>query len=350
MIIIQNIKYKLINEISGLEMDDLLDKGWFRFADLIAKVHFLPMDNEIQEVLNIRYPLQNFLLKKSHRRIWNRVENNFRIEFSPAYIDEQKEELYENFKNRMYGIKCLTLNDFLFGENDSLPYDTQELSVYDGGRLIAYSYFDLGINSIASLLCIYDESYRQFSLGNYTMLKEIEYAINLGMDYYYPGYILRTNDLFGYKQNLGNVQYLKEDNWVNSKEEITGDKKFLTLLAKNQEIENYLKTSNIYYKRFLNPYFLYGYITELPDALLKSITPYFLSYLEDEQIVLEYDMEENVFVVSKVITDDFYTFIKDVADCTYYCDETVYLQNIYMYEERILESDSLENLLNYVLD
>jgi len=40
--------------------------------------------------------------------------------------------------------------------------------------LIAVSFFDRGLNAAASLLCIYDSAYAKYSLGIYTMLKEID--------------------------------------------------------------------------------------------------------------------------------------------------------------------------------
>ena len=90
------------------------------------------------------------------------------------------------------------------------------------GQLIAYSYFDLGSNSAASIIGIYDPKLATFSLGYYTMLLEMQYCIEQGIRYYYPGYLVPGYDRFDYKLRLGPMQYyeLRSDDWQPYSEEI----------------------------------------------------------------------------------------------------------------------------------
>ena len=100
-----------------------------------------------------------------------------------------------------------TLRDSLLdGENLNI-FDTQEVAVYDGERLVAFSFFDLGKNSVASIMGIYDPAYSKYSLGFFTMLMEIAFAQENDFEFYYPGYVVPGYERFDYKLRIGEVQY-----------------------------------------------------------------------------------------------------------------------------------------------
>lgn len=73
------------------------------------------------------------------------------------------------------------------------------------------SYFDVGRESLASLLGLYDPAYARFGLGIYTMLEEIEFARARELRFFYPGYVVPGLRSFEYKLELGPVQVLGED-------------------------------------------------------------------------------------------------------------------------------------------
>jgi arginine-tRNA-protein transferase len=95
-------------------------------------------------------------------------------------------------------------------------YNTYEFTVYDGAKLVAVSYFDLGEDSIASILGFYDPEYKAHSLGLYTMLMEVEYGKIQGFKYFYPGYVVPGYDRFEYKLRIGPVDYydLRSGDWL----------------------------------------------------------------------------------------------------------------------------------------
>jgi arginine-tRNA-protein transferase len=75
--------------------------------------------------------------------------------------------------------------------------------IWDGPRLIAVGVFDLGENSIAGILNFYDPDYKKFSLSKCLILKKMEFALNSGRDWYYPGYIGYKLPKFDYKLDPG---------------------------------------------------------------------------------------------------------------------------------------------------
>ena len=71
------------------------------------------------------------------------------------------------------------------------------------GRLLALS--------LASLLAAFHPDYSAYSLGTYTLLREIAFAQETGRSFFYPGYILDRTPLFDYKLRLGSMEFLGRD-------------------------------------------------------------------------------------------------------------------------------------------
>ena len=78
------------------------------------------------------------------------------------------------------------------------------MCIYDGDKLIAVSYFDLGEQSMASLLGLYDHAYNKLSLGTYTMLKEPNTA-DAPAEWFTPG--TSSTSPIDYKLKLGPMEH-----------------------------------------------------------------------------------------------------------------------------------------------
>lgn len=85
--------------------------------------------------------------------------------------------------------------------------NTQLIRIYDGDKLVAFSYFDVGQRVVYSKAGIYDPAYAADSLGIYTMLLEVDLAQRWKYDYYYPGYYSPTFSAFDYKLTLGQMEF-----------------------------------------------------------------------------------------------------------------------------------------------
>ena len=92
-------------------------------------------------------------------------------------------------------------------EDGERVLNTQLFRVYDGKRLVAFSYFDVGRRVMYTKAGIYDPDYADHSLGLFTMLLEVELAVERDFTYYYPGYYAPTFPAFNYKLQFGPMQY-----------------------------------------------------------------------------------------------------------------------------------------------
>ncbi len=189
------------------ELDAYLAKGWYRMGQTIFTTHFLFFDNDVYSAIWVRLPLADYQFRKSLRKLVQRNLNNFDVKIRQGFISREKEDLFQKYRNAFNGRLAPNLKDYLLDGEDYNIYNTFEVAIYDGGQLIAFSFFDIGSESAASILGVYDPDYSKQSLGFFTMLMEISHCLEKGMDFYYPGYVVPGYYRFDYKLRIGEVDY-----------------------------------------------------------------------------------------------------------------------------------------------
>jgi arginyl-tRNA--protein-N-Asp/Glu arginylyltransferase len=199
------------DHLSPEDLDDYLAQGWFRIGQALMTCRVVQFDGVLRPAIWTRLPLVDHRFKKSARRVLTRNAELFRAEVGPVVLDDEREDLYQRYRQIARGERSSTLADFLYGESDRDVFDTREVRVWDGDRLVAFSWFDLGRESVQSLIGVYDPTRTKQSLGFYTMLLEVEHAVNNGLRFHYPGYVLPGDPAMDYKLRLGDVEFL--DPW-----------------------------------------------------------------------------------------------------------------------------------------
>lgn len=191
------------------ELDRYLTSGWRPAGQGIYTADFLRADDEeIYGCIQVRLPLDGFVFKKRHRRLLNRNNRLFRITYH--WADEPDEELLELNQRYMAVHPDKTREDLdlhVKGEYLVKVLDTRIIRVYDGDKLVAFSYFDLGEETAYTKAGIYDPEYAAFSLGIYTMLLEITWLKERGIRFYHPGYVSPGYTVFDYKLQFGGMEY-----------------------------------------------------------------------------------------------------------------------------------------------
>lgn len=288
------------------KLDEYLARGWFRMGMMIFTCHFLCFENELYSAVWTRLPLEDYKFSKSLRKILKRNSERFRVVIRPAEFNTEKDELYQLHKTRFEGYIAPTLSESLFGNsNRSNIYNTWETSIYEGDKLIGASFFDLGSDSMASIMGLFDPSYERYSLGIFTMLLEIQYGQNQNMQYYYPGYVVPGYERFDYKLRVGQVEYyhLRKQSWEHIDTLTHEDLPAELLLAKLQAVEDRLVEANIPYRKYVYQLYdkkLFGF-----DEMEYFRAPVFIklcAYPENPNkwLVLEYEYLNNQYRVSQV--------------------------------------------------
>lgn len=202
-----NLEVDLPRSLSPAELDRRLARGFFRSGPILFRARLLHPDNELRELIHLRVRLDVDPPSKSRRRVLRRNRARFRTTVEPAYVTPDHQRLYDLSRRRFVGFVAEDLDVLALGEWSDV-FDTRQVCVYDGDRLVAVSYFDLGKRSVASILGLHDPGYSKMSLGIYTMLEEMRFARERGARWYYPGYIIPGLAGFEYKTRLGAIQYL----------------------------------------------------------------------------------------------------------------------------------------------
>ncbi len=206
-----------VETLSPEKIDELLANAWFR-SDInvyASSVRF--MGSAWHSSLMLRIALSGFTWKKNLRKLMRRNDGIFTIKIGPFAPSQEKDELWRLFKSSVHQwVLIPELNRILFKDRPAHLFHTWEVCVYHGQRLVAFSAFDKGKTSLASLEAAYDPAYKQYSLGIYTMLLEIDHAMKDGMSHYYPGFLPRDVPMFEYKLRPGQVEFyrLQEKKWL----------------------------------------------------------------------------------------------------------------------------------------
>ena len=206
-----------VQGLSPFELDTLLKSGWSRSNRSLCFTMAHPVDGMWKASLMLRLPLKGFNLKKRLRKLYRLNDQRFLTVIRPFENSAKKESLWQTFKGKVHHWKVVPpLDVHLFNTKNPIDFQSWEVEVYDGDRLIAFSVFDKGVDSIASLEAAYDFEYEKFIPGIYTLLAEIKYAQERNIGYYYPGFIPKNTPMFEYKLRLGRLEFfrIKTREWL----------------------------------------------------------------------------------------------------------------------------------------
>ena len=335
------------------KLDEYLNRGWFRMGQMIFTCRFLCFEGKLFTAVWTRLALKDYTFRKSVRKIFNRNNKRFQIVIRRAQFDSEKENLYKIHRQRFEGYISTNLRKSLFGDADYNIYDTWETCVYDGDKLVAASFFDLGNNSIASIMGLFDPEYNKYSLGFYTMLLEIDFGLRNQAEFYYPGYVVPGYGKFDYKLRIGDTDYFNPDTkeWKPYPNLDTTQLSHQVLNEKLIELQTYFLQKNIPAKILLYPLYersLFGY--EYKDFIHY---PLFISCFHQEEnyrlILVEYDLfKETYRLIRTGRIDNNYTGFIHNAMMRGHDPKKSFFDFLFL-EKIIVESSDMEEIAESVL-
>lgn len=298
------VQYYYPFSLSPSRLDRYLAAGWFRNSIMLFRSKLLCMEGDLFNVVNIRLPINDYSLSRRYQKLVNKNRKLFSVKINRASIDPDKERLYGLHKPRFKGFIYSDLHQFLYSDTIGSVFQTYEIEVRDPqGKLVALSYFDKGQQSIASLIGIYDPEYSKYSLGTFTMLLEVEYALQLGYKFYYPGYIFDKPSVFDYKLKLGNFEYYDwRGKWKPYKDFHQAESCVGHLKQRITDLKDELNGQGLDHSEVLYPLFPLGYMEKTIDPFVKS--PIFLRVHDTpfykKDILFEYNSDEDRYSVNLV--------------------------------------------------
>lgn len=204
-------RLEIINEefeatkVTPEQYDFLLANAWRHFGSHFFRYNFGIYEDEIRRVIPLRIRLADLKISKSQRRVLRR-NADLEVSISPYEVTSETHQLFEFHKRRFKTGVPNSIYDFIARDAASSPTELLEISVRDRGKLVAASFFDLAECSVSAIYGCFDPEETRRSLGIFTMLKVMEYARDLGLEFYYHGYAYEGSSFYDYKKHFTAIE------------------------------------------------------------------------------------------------------------------------------------------------
>ena len=192
-------------EVSPRQLDAFLENGWRHFGAHFFRYNLGFYENEIRRVLPFRVRLSDFTFSKSQRRIFKKNQD-LQIVVRPIEITEDKKILFNRHKQRFSSGAPRSIYDFLERDAANTPCKAMEICVLNKEKLLAASFFDVGETAVSGIYAMFAPEENSRSLGIFTMLLEIDFAVEHGKKFYYQGYAYEGNSFYDYKKRFSALE------------------------------------------------------------------------------------------------------------------------------------------------
>lgn len=163
-----------------------------------------------------RVDVHAFKWRDTFRRIKNRGDRSFRIQASRPVLDDSHLRLF-NLHRTIRGLGDLDRDyracDYEGFLVQSCCSETVELSYWLENELVAVSIIDCGRTSLSAVYSYFDPQHSRYSLGTYSILKQIEFARSSGRKYVYLGMFVANNSHLNYKSRFTPQERYIDGHW-----------------------------------------------------------------------------------------------------------------------------------------
>jgi leucyl-tRNA---protein transferase len=207
-------QYTLPTQHHPEKIDELLAIGWFRMGQSMFTNRFVSFNDCIYRTVWLRHCLADYQRSKTFTTLLRR-NKKFTISFHPLCISQAHVDLFAKYKAAMsFDISDSIENLlFCFAQKHGDVFNTYQIDLHDGDKLIACSYLDFGYKSAEGISSFYDTDYASYSLGKYLIYLQLDICFGNNMRYFYPGYFVPSYPHLDYKLllNPSCLQYFAYD-------------------------------------------------------------------------------------------------------------------------------------------
>ena len=184
-----------------------LDANFRRSGRLI----YQPVCKGCRQCVSIRVPVNRFAPSKTQRRVLRR-NSDLHLHVTSAVADHERFDLYRRYCQSWHKHdEAPTYLDFERFLYDS-PVESIDFSYRDAvGKLLAVGVCDVSSSALSSVYFYFDPDESKRSLGTLGAIREIEYAQQKKIPFYYLGYFVSGCDAMSYKASFRPFQKLGLD-------------------------------------------------------------------------------------------------------------------------------------------
>lgn len=194
--------------LSEIELGDRLRRGDRRQGYVLYQPE-CPSCNACEA---IRLHVPSYQMTGREERIKRRGDRDLSLRIGPPIIDRRRVEIYNAHKvgrglrDGQAPIDTDGYRDFLV----ATCCETFEISYFLGDQLLGVAICDRADDSLSAVYCCYDPAYSRYSIGAYSILKQLEYCKRTGLRYLYLGLYIEESENMRYK-----ARYLPHERLVN---------------------------------------------------------------------------------------------------------------------------------------
>jgi leucyl-tRNA---protein transferase len=293
------------DSLTAVELDAFLERGWFRMGQTIFTTNFLNFKGHFYSAVWLRLDLATYTPDRTEQKLL-KANSRFRVEIGPMKIDEQREHLYSIYRESVVFDASTSIHQLMFRESLHNIFSTHEVTVYDGDKLIACGFFDLGKTSAAGISSFYHPDYKKHSLGKFLIYSKIRFCREQRLKYFYPGYFVPGYASFDYKLAIGrsDLYFLdyRSQKWQHIADFDSAATPLVVMSRKLVELQEYFKNWGIDTRLLKYDFFDANLMPGLQGIHLFD-APVFLYPLEVEdeltQPVIIYDLRASLYRLIK---------------------------------------------------
>ncbi len=167
-----------------------------------------------QSCLACRIPVDAFNSNRSQKRCL-KLNQHLKLTAVNAKFSEEYFALYQRYLNSRHTDGSMAnpekedFKQFLYCKWS----DTQFLEFRIDGRLVAVAVTDIVSDGLSAVYSFFEPEMMKNSLGTYCILKQIDYARELELNYVYLGYWIKNHQKMHYKNNFKPLQLYRDEQW-----------------------------------------------------------------------------------------------------------------------------------------
>lgn len=195
---------------------ELVNAG-FRRSGLYT---YRPYCDECSACTATRIPVKHFAPNRSQKRSWKKHAG---LDIRALNLGYQEEhfELYQRYQNERHAGGDMDQDDqdqymqFLLQSrvNSRIVEFRDGPSDLNPGRLRMVSMIDILDQGISSVYTFFDTSNTSASYGSFSILWQIQQALELDLPYLYLGYYIENSEKMSYKAKFQPIEGLIDDHW-----------------------------------------------------------------------------------------------------------------------------------------
>lgn len=189
------------------------NEGWRHFGGHYYRYNMTFEEDRLIHIVPVRINLKEFQFSKSQRRVL-RKNADLEIIWRKAEVNDELEDLFHRHKSRFKSNVPSSLLNFVDPDVGHFPCRCDLLECRLNGILVAASYCDNDGDACSSVYGMFDPDHSHRGLGQFTLLLEIQRALEEGKRWHYLGYASVEPGIYDYKKNFSALQGY---NWMEKK-------------------------------------------------------------------------------------------------------------------------------------